>query len=68
MKTHASSAATAHKTREQSVIQQLHDEQAGQALVEYALILGVVATVAVAMLSGLGTIVQQMLAGVASAL
>ena len=45
-----------------------HKAEEGQALVEYALILGLVSVVAIALLSAVGTDITQLLARVNSAL
>ena len=46
----------------------LRDREEGQALVEYALILGLISVVAIALLSAIGTDVKSILSAVTAAL
>jgi pilus assembly protein Flp/PilA len=46
----------------------LRDREEGQALVEYALILGLISVVAIALLSAIGTDIKEILSSVTAAL
>jgi Flp pilus assembly pilin Flp len=50
------------------VFARLRDREEGQALVEYALILGLISVVAIALLSAVGTDIKSILSAVTAAL